>query len=248
MVMKYLVVSSLFALSCTPTLYYPTMQSVPSFKHKGQYLANYGYSIYGHDFQLGYAASDHIALLCNGGSYSSGSNDDKSSNGRTLTYPAAINGNIFELGGGYFHHKSHFIYECYAFAGGGSVVNQEAALRDFPAYDQKLKTNFLRLALQPSITYHHKAIELAFSTRYSYVHYHSISNTLTSLPGAEAGTYIRGHPSFHFIEPALTLRVGWHRIKFQIQAQRSILMNNVPSTNHYNYIPFAVSVGCNFKF
>lgn len=222
-------------------MYYPTMQNIPAFQHKGQFVANYSGSFAGSDYNLGYAITDNIGLLFNAGRYS---NDDAGG-----AYKAPAEGKYFEVGAGYFKKKNHLIYETFGFITKGDFYNGPGTFNG-AAFGPlgNLNSDIFRVSVQPSVTYSRKIFEVSFSARYDFVNYYNISNTPYYFNDVDMNGFLRDNPSFHYIQPAATFRIGLKNIKFQLQLIGSVPFDHIPSTNHYQYFNAMGHVGCFVKF
>ncbi len=230
-----------FISACAPEMYYPTMQNIPAFEKKGQLVANYSGSFAGSNCQVGYALSDRIGILLNVGSYS---NDDAGG-----AYRAPANGKFIEAGAGYFKKKNYFVYEAYGFLAKGSIYNGPGSFNGSPLGPEGILTSdIFRIAVQPSITYARKYYEVSLSTRYSFVNYYDISVAPYFFNGIDTNAFLRDNPTFHFIEPAATFRLGIKNVKLQLQLIGSIPFDNIPSTDHFQYFEAMGYAGFFVKF
>lgn len=100
-----------------------------------------------------------------------------------------------------------------------------------------------RFFLQPGIGFTNEYFDIAFSSRLMVLNYSNIDtlNYTTSMMVNQELLNIDQEP-FVFIEPALTMRLGYKWVKFQAQMMYSYKYNSTP----LNYMPFTMTVGVHF--
>lgn len=207
-----LLTPALFLSSCS-TVYIPNSQNIPLFQEKNQAAASVGLAMgdqsTGLDLQAAYAVTDHIAVM--GNAYFGSVVEDWVSSADTTGTIIAEGQNIpyrnFEFGVGYFTKlgSSNGIFEVYGGWGIGGPQNTVDPIREF------YRNN--HFFLQPNIGGRLGAVDLAFSTRLNYVLWPEFSEVL--------------------VEPGLTLRFGWEKVKFQMQGVLSF-----PLDGAYNEIVY----------
>ncbi len=192
--------------ACTHIYYHPNMHNVPMLREKGDIRANValsqGNEVEATELQAAYAVKNNVGVMLNfiGGQASGGRK-----NGR---------GGYLEGGAGYFKPLgTHFVFESYGGFGAGSIANFRAYTEVkpfFPIY-------FGKAFVQPSIGFHSKIVDAAFSCRVGGVYYFPYaapdSAHLYGLQGALAVE----NKAFLYAEPAITLRGGYKYLKLQAQ-------------------------------
>ena len=172
---------------CGAVYYVPNTQNVPVMKEKGQTNLSFGIntseSTDGFEFQGAYGLTDKMALQLN---FDRVKSSDESSYG---------SGNFVEFDPGYYKNLSkHFVFETYGLLGFGSLKYEEN-------YNEPLeiKANFIRLGLQPSISFSSKYFIASLSGRIANLNYNAVSGNYYDVE------YLKANNSHWLIEPALTL-------------------------------------------
>ncbi|MDD2983249.1 MAG: hypothetical protein PHQ74_07670 [Crocinitomicaceae bacterium] len=223
--------------ACSPKYYVSNTQNVPLLSEKGEIdltLAGSGEKV---EFQGAYAVTEHLGLKANGGLFIPANLDN--GNGGS--------GKFIELGAGYFtkiNQSENWIFETYGIVGIGSMENHlPSTLTDYPTSTGKIAANLLRIGIQPNIGYKTDYFTIALSSRFVHLSYDKINGDLY-FDNKQQTDYLRDHASNILIEPALTIKGGFERIKLQLQYGYSF---NVTDINFRQEQPF-VSLGLNFKF
>ncbi len=189
--------------SCVHYYYAPNAHNVPLLKEKGNtnvtIVISGGDEFTGIEGQVATAVSEKIGVLGNF-MYASG---NENFNGHT----ESGSGFLFEVGAGYFKPiLQKFVFETYGGLGIGSVSNK------YESGSSKVK--FTRIFIQPSIGFTTRSFEIALSSRFAGLNYHSINTNSYNDHDLE---YIRNHKFSFIFEPAVTIRAGWEGAKFQLQ-------------------------------
>jgi hypothetical protein len=203
--LPFLIVIAFLLSSCTHYYYVPNTQNVPLMKERNEFhLAAY----YGGgdesdcgEFQGAYAISDHVGVAAN---YIFAKGGD------ATDYDYA-NGKCFDGAIGYFKPLGNSgVFEVYGGLGKGSQHHEY----DIGSYADINNTKFY---IQPAYGISLQWVDLAVSTRLSGVSFNNIrkqvgydSELLDDLK------YLSGQTHF-FMEPAVTLRMGWKNVKAQFQ-------------------------------
>ena len=213
--MKNLIYISLLPIlvySCAPA-YTPNTVNAPLFSSQNevQFAITTGTS--GIDAQTGYAPTDHIGVILNG-SYA-----NRSDSGNYHKH------NFIEFGGGYYSRMGE--HGRLELLGGYGMGNVDAHFKGV-IFDYYTKTTIKRIFIQPSIGNVSDVFEIAFTPRLVFVHVKSPLDTLNT------------YPTDPFLEPTLTLKVGWKYIKFVTQFGISL-----PLVKYTYYInePIMFSIG-----
>ena len=225
----------ILATGCTTTYYIPNTQNVPVIDAKGATavtLAGSGNQV---EFQAAYGITDALAIQANGAWYIP--NDEDNGNGGS--------GSLYEGGVGYYKNLSeNWLFDTYALVGAGRVENHfPSTLPTDPATTGRIEANALRYGLQPSITYKTPYFSVSGSIRGSQLSYSNISGSLF-LDGLRQEKYLADNNSHFLLEPALTLRGGFERVKLQLQLLQSINLTN----SEFKQDNTLFSVGLNFHF
>ena len=215
---------------CGAVYYVPNTQNVPVMKEKGQTNLSLGLnsseSVDGFEFQGAYGLTDKIALQLNTDWVNS---SDGESNGA---------GHIIELGAGYYKNFSKsFVFETYGLMGFGGMKYE-----DNYNTPQEIKANFIRIGVQPSISFTSKYFIASFSGRLANLHYNNISGNLI-----EGVDYLNANSSSWLAEPALTLQAGFENVKLQLQFQYSYNLTNPDFIQDYNLVSIGLKVNLNPK-
>lgn len=199
----------LFLTSCNHYFYVPAVQA-PLFTEKNEFraAASQGYgdegSIETTNIQLAYSITKNISVMTDfmyveGGLESTG---DYSHGGK---------GNYFDGAMGYYKLlDKNFVFEVH---GGLGYSNQQHFYES-----KKADLSLRKIFVQPSIGFTHDYFDIAFTPLISNVYYYNINNSLFS------GNYVYDginelsrQRSYFFLEPAITIRVGWKYVKVQVQ-------------------------------
>ncbi|MFN6945166.1 MAG: hypothetical protein ACK4ND_09480 [Cytophagaceae bacterium] len=243
--MKYLsnlllTLSACLYLSSCKIMYIPNMQNVPLMKEQDEIRANLSFN----NAQLAYALSNKIGIMANG---YWGENhlpfrrrvpDSYDNEYRTRRFLA-------EGALGYFREIGYdFHFEIYGGGGYGGVSFNHAFSMGEENYYTRYSANMAKAFIQPAIGFQHKIVDLIFSTRVVGLNFVNI-NTINY---SEDELYMHGlgnldRVRYTFVEPAITIRVGYKHTKVQFQAMYSAKTNPQP----LNYRAFGVSIGAHIN-
>lgn len=225
---------ALFVAACNPNYYIPNTQNVPAIGAKGQ--TNITVAGNGNQFELQGAVgiSESWALQLNGG-YVFPKNEDNGNGG---------SGKFVEAGLGYYTNISEsLLFDVYALAGVGSMENHfPTTVSGNPSTTGKISANLARFGLQPGLTFHTRYFSISGSARLASLNYSNIDGSLI-FDTVDQTKYLEENKSSFLIEPALTLRGGIEKIKFQVQIMKSINA----STKDFRQDDSLLSIGLNFK-
>lgn len=217
-------------VSCNPKFYTPNTQNVPLISEKGETnltLSGNGNQV---EFQGAYGVSENIAIKANGGLFIPVDVNDDGGSGKFL-----------EFGGGYFKPlNNNFVFETYAIIGFGSVENH------FPSTSNgkgDISANILRVGIQPNFGYKTKHFSAAVSSRFVNLSYNKIEGDLI-YENVNQSEYLKDNASNFLIEPALTLRGGFEKLKLQVQYGYSFNVSNSAFRQDDQFL----TVGLNFNF
>ena len=223
--------------SCSPKYYIANTQNVPLLSERGEVdltVSGNGDKV---EFQGAYGITDHLGIKANGGVFIP-QNLDNGNGG---------SGKFGELGIGYFtkvRESENWIFETYGIAGFGTMENHlPSTVEDNPTTSGKISANLVRIGIQPNIGYKSEYFTIALSSRFVHLSYNNISGDLIFQNERQAD-YLRDHSSNFLIEPALTIKGGFEKIKLQLQYGYSF---NVSDYAFRQERPF-LSIGLNFNF
>lgn len=206
---KASVLGLIITLSACSTYYIPNTQNVSLFEEKKELQVYGGLALgdasIGGDLQAAYSITDHFAVA---GSGYYGSVDGGETNAINSVFSEGQNnfGKV-ELSAGYFTDlgQSNGIFEIYGGWGSGGFVSNNQFIRDDYSFNQYF--------VQPNIGSHLGRMDIAFSTRVSYAIWEGFKQV--------------------YIEPALTLRAGGERAKFQFQILGSLSDDKISGSDVY---------------
>lgn len=211
---------ALFA-SCGPLVYTNYGPNAPLLNQKGESSVtagvNFTMSELGEDELSGVSITGATAVgdktaLAGAIHYSGGKSEDDWT--RRSTY--------WELGLGWFKQKKGpLIFEVYGGPGFGTI-NNTSELSD------EIKIKFMKPFVQPSIGWRFKSIDLAITSRFSYVMYTSSRVFYIDQEPANLGS-----DSFSW-DPAFTFRAG-KKVKFQYQMCYSTFQSDWEYYNYYQH-------------
>jgi len=203
-----LVLLSCVAISCSPVYYAPNTHNVPLLQKKNEGVVGLHVADQRGELQAAFALTDRLGIMMNVAAIHP-KNDEDGDGGK---------GDIFEFGGGYFGVlRGKFMFESYAMLGFGNLENHfPSTLAANPFTTGKIKGQFLRYAVQPSIGFKSSYFDAALSLRMAELHYSKISGNLT-FGSEDQVQYLEDHKNHFLLEPALTVRGGFDYLKLQIQ-------------------------------
>ena len=227
----FLAIFCLLVAACSPKYYVPNTQNVPLFTEQGQVnltAVGNGNQV---EFQGAYAVTNHIGIMANTGFYHP--KDDGNGNGGS--------GKLFEGGLGYFYpFGEHLVFETYGLVGFGDFENH------FPTASSsgkgKISGKLNRFGIQPGIGYTSNWLTLAFSSRFSSLHYGDPDGDLI-FDNLDQVAYLKENNSFILLEPAITLRAGLEKIKLQLQLTRGFNLTD----KDFRQEESLLSLGVNFN-
>ncbi len=230
----FLVVGFGFA-SCSPIYYSPNTQNVPLISEKGETnltVTGNGNQV---EFQGAYGIAENIALQVNGG----------------LFIPADINdgnggsGKFIDIGGGYFNPiTENWIFETYGILGVGGFENHLPSTKaDYPLTSGDISANILRVGIQPNFGYKSKYFSAAVSSRIVNLFYSNIKGNLM-YNNKNQQDYLTENSSNFLLEPAITIRGGFERLKLQLQYGYSFNLSKSDFRQDNTFL----TLGLNFNF
>lgn len=248
---------ALLTTSCGHSYYVPNAQNVPMFRQAGDnnFLVSTGSSMDEgstmFDLQGAYAITHNLALT---GEYFYHQQFQSGDAVETIDDATDYSkGSMLEVGGGYyqpfgkvgsfsliggygngkqFHHYNTTTYEGGDYWEGSSILETGVA-----------HLRYSRYFLQPSVGLTTKIVDVAFSTRLSSMSYYDVNAQLEG-QGDEYHTLnqIAGS-SYWWIEPALTLRLGYAPVKMQMQ----MLLSQPLTESNPTSPSFCVNIGLTFS-
>lgn len=234
-------------LGCVPCYYTPNIQNVPMFKEakeiRGSFSFQFGSYSSGYNIQTAFSVSNHVGIMLNYHHFSASYDEDIFNN---FSKTGRFRGNMGEIGAGYFLGLNYnFMFETYAGIGWGGVTNEvdEWTYTYKPDY-WKSKVNYTRYFLQPAFGWSPvKYFSMAFSTRFCLLDYRKLKlYNATSTISLSDLIELDNNPAF-LIEPALTVRAGGEKVKFQLQT----CVSYYPGNEYAYFDPMAVNLGVIFR-
>ncbi len=220
--------------SCNPKYYSPNTQNVPLISKKSE--INLTVAGNGNQFEVqgAYGLTENIAIKANAGYFKP--QDLDNGNGGS--------GKVFEIGAGYFKAlDNNLIFETYAIVGLGSVENHlPPTVAVVPQTTGKISANITRFGIQPNFGYKMKNFSAAISSRFINLNYTKIEGDLI-FEGVNQATYLKDNSSNFLIEPALTLKGGFEKVKLQLQYGYSFNVSNSDFRQDNSYF----TLGLNFS-
>lgn len=230
-----ILVTALGLSACNPKFYTPNTQNVPLISEKGETnltLAGNGNQV---EFQGAYGVSKNIAIQANAGLFIPSDLDD--GNGGS--------GQFFELGAGYFEKINEiWVFETYGILGFGSFENHlPSTTPENPQTKGDISANIFRIGVQPNFGYKSKHFSAAVSSRFVNLSYSNVTGDLI-FDGENQIGYLKDNSSHFLIEPALTLRGGFEKVKLQVQFGYSWNLTN----SDFRQDNSLMTIGLNFNF
>jgi len=233
----YLIVFAFLLESCNHYYYVPNTQNVPLMKEKNEFQlgAFYGGGSESEsaEVQAAYAITDHVGIAGNY-IFSKGGNEENYDYGNGKCIDGAI---------GYFKPVGDDgIFEVYGGLGTGSQHHEY----EMGSYSDINNTKFY---IQPAYGISIPWFDIAISTRLSRISYHNIrKQNINDSEVRDNLNYLAGQTHF-FMEPALTLRLGWKNVKAQFQ----YIYSGYLGSSHYSlfedqHISFGISLSFAERF
>lgn len=226
--------------SCSPIYYVPNTQEIPLFTEKNQGRGHIGLGNTSETslFKISgaYSFSKHFGITGNVFLVSA-----KSSNGQTKKGASTGLGLVHFL-----PVDENFIFESTLGFASGKAINE-----DIKGIENEVR--FVNFYCQPSIGQAMKHFEMIFSLKYNIHTYTKLNSTLLSLAQVDNVNTPLGQKilfdypldkTYHFLEPALTIRFGWESVKLHVQFVYSSLISQTDFYRERANINF----GINFKF
>lgn len=219
--------------SCSHYYYVSNVQNVPLFKDKNEYRISgsigEGEESSSVEIQTAVSVTENVAIMANF-MRASGGNLESTNYGK---------GNYFEGALGYFKPvKNNGVFEIYGGVGGCKQHHKYGGYGNVQ-YSDISDISFWKFFVQPSFDFTSNVFDIAFSTRFCRLNYYNVS----VFPDSHENMNTLANGSHFFLEPAITLRVGWKRIKGQIQYVYSGYLNN---TKLNFYEDTHISMGISF--
>jgi hypothetical protein len=197
-------------------VYSPNTLNTPNLKEKGDLHVG-GHVGNGLNGQAAYAVTDHIGVMANymhlKSKAESETSDDREGTGK-----------LFETGLGYFIRCGESnVSEFYSGYGLGNVSITKTSPQNVI---KTLKVNGSKFFIQPGWVYSKRFFEVGLNARMSFVKFSNLQTTYTKddlqIDDFEDITT----PTWIFLEPAVTIRAGLEKIKFQLQIGHSFKLND----------------------
>jgi hypothetical protein len=230
-----LCVVALVVIGCNPKYYSPNTQNVPLLSEKGEVNLTLSGNTNQAEFQGAYAAGEHFALQANGGLFIP----------KDLENGDGGSGKFIEVGAGYYTPVSEtLVFEIYGLAGSGSVENDlRSRSTTNPTTTGVISASVFRYGIQPNFGFKSKYFSAAISTRLVSLNYSNIEGDLV-FDGMNQKAYLNDNRSNFLFEPAVTLKAGVEKLKFQLQIGRSFNWSNEDFRQDKGY----ATLGLNFRF
>lgn len=229
-----------FLMQCKPVYYIPNTQNVPAISSKSETVIALA-SGDGHgELQFAGGISKQWAVQANGHLiFPERSNDENA-----VTEPI-VSGGFLESGLGYYKLiDENLLFEVYGLAGWGRIKNDSEQSRlDFPGTKGIITTDFIRTAIQPSITFLKSNWSASASARMARLQYLNTAGDLV-YENLDQKKYLEDHATTFLFEPALTIRAGFDPIRFQLQIQRSFNLTK----KDFNQDNSLTSLGFSYRF
>jgi hypothetical protein len=215
-ILSSIIFSAIIFTITSCSVYTPNALNIPLLKEKGEFevAAHVGN---GTNLQAVYAVSNCIGLMAN----YMGTDSEVTINENLVIRK----GSMYEIGCGYFSKRpaSKALFEIYGGVGFGNI-NLDRTLLNAPS-DINFQSNITKLFIQPAIGSVGKNFEISFATRLTFAQFRKINTNYSREVLLEDKLDNLEQPSWMFIEPALTLRLGIQNVKLQMQIGRSIKLN-----------------------
>ena len=216
--------------ACSHTYYIPHAQNLALFKQKGDFkicgIAGGGDYISTCELQSAYAITNNVAIAANFMQFAAGTESQGTYKDVAVAYYLKpVEKLRFEIFGGYGIGRQHHDYSEILSPNGSADLS------------------YRKFYVQPALGWMGDGVDLIFSMRIAEIDFYEVENNVNrkSFYYSELVDIEQSRrPSF--IQPALTLRLGWQYIKVQCQVQRSFHLGS----NTYLYDRYNVGLGLQF--
>jgi hypothetical protein len=221
--------------ACSPMFYVPNAHNVPMLMGRGDGSVSGQVNGFGVEVQGAYAIRDHLGIVIN----ASGGRD-KNETRDTIEARDELSGDgtLIEAGVGYFRRfaDNRFVWENYALLGIGNIENVLTPTGTTPPPPQSsMAATYMRFAIQPSLAFHSKHFDVAASVRVGGLRYSAASGRLV-FEEVEQVAYLNGLDTQFLVEPAVTVRAGWHPVKVLAQMGSSRNLTTPEFRQVENYV------------
>ena len=222
-------------VSCSPKFYTPNTQNVPLISEKGETSLTLSGNDNQVEFQGAYGIGKNIAIKANGGLFIPSDLDN--GNGGS--------GKFIEVGAGYFIPITpNWVFETYGIVGFGSFENHLPSTKnENPLTNGDISANILRIGIQPNFGYKTKYFSAAISSRIVNLSYNNIKGDLI-YDNTNQTSYLDDNSSNFLIEPAITIRGGFEKLKLQMQYGYSANLTNSDFRQDKSFL----TLGLNYNF
>ncbi|MBX7151997.1 hypothetical protein K1X84_10180 [bacterium] len=220
----------IFIIGCSPVYYVPSTLNVPLLQKKND--GNVSFQIGDHraELQGAYAMHNNFGLMVNG--FFIKPSEDKDGDGGK--------GSFIEAGIGYFRQAQPLVFEIYGLTGYGQLENHfPSTLQDYPYTTGKIKARLIRYSVQPSTGVRTKFFDMAVAIRLSLLHYYDINGNLI-FEDQNQIQYLRDRSNQFIVDPAIMIRAGYERVKFQLQLGKSYNMTNPDFNQQMGYVTYGL--------
>lgn len=219
--------------SCSTQYYYPTSQNVLRFKEKGDANVAYQYDVHGFEsIDLGYSITYNIAIISDFQTYNTYSSQS--------SVKHKIDDYHWDNELVLYKRFSEYFYPSLNIGYGFGQINRN---------NEYYKLGFSRQYLQPSFGYSNSFFDFALSTRFARVKHNlkklkefNLSDELTFDEYFDIQDV--GKKDFYFIEPAVSMGVGYKFVKLRYQY---ILIQKI-SSGQLKYLKTNRYLTLNFTF
>jgi hypothetical protein len=219
--------------SCDPIFYTPNTHNVPLITKKGEANLTLAGNANQVEFEGAYGIANQFAVQASGGFFVP--KDLDNGNGGS--------GKYFEVGGGYFKPVfEKFVFETYGIIGFGSMENHlPSTVASNPQTKGDISANILRYGIQPNFGFKSPHFSVAVSSRIVNLSYSNAKGDLI-YEGINETKYLGDNKNYFLIEPAITIKGGFDKIKLLLQYGYSWNLTN----SNFRQANTLLTLGLNF--
>ena len=226
LLLSFLILLTLAQYSCVP-VYRPTSYNIPMFDSADELHMAAHIGTNGVDVQTAYSIDDEFAVMINGSFANRNDN-----NADTNTFSSIRRHTFVEMGVGYYDKiGKNGMFELYAGAGAG----QSEAVDVLNGDSISAQGDFVKLFIQPSISFKSKNAQFGFVNRFSYITFSRYEDDFD----LNSGNFVLRTT---FIEPAIFFSFGNENIRFIWQSGFSVPLSPI----EFTYNPFITTFGLRF--
>ena len=216
-VVNLFILSFILLTSCRARFYTPNRNPVPLFKNKGDLYLDGSTNLRNkYDLTAGYAIIDGLAGYVGYGGSTLKTSSTDSVGGGTIKTNEKYQGNMLNLGVGYFlseKQSENLRFEIFGDIALGSYKNKITG-----STNEYFNGNYTRIGIMPNVgfTSNDNKFHFAYSLRYSTLVFNNDRYSNSGFWSSDIYR-LKSKPYYSLLEHGLNFRIGSEKVKFQMQ-------------------------------